>query len=77
MSRSRSGRRAAVLTVLCSLATAGLIAASGPAGAVPYEGDPSATHCLRIVKLPGASPAGSPLFVSHGYAAVLVPLSQC
>jgi hypothetical protein len=32
---------------------------------------------MRIVPLPGVGPAGSPLFLSHGYVAVLVPRSGC
>lgn len=76
MSRSLGGRRAA-LALLVPALTAGLVAVSGPAGAIVHEGDPSPTHCLRIVERPGASPAGSPLFVSHGFIAVLVPRAEC
>jgi len=77
MSRSRSARRAAVLTVLAPLAVVGLVLTAGPAGAIPFEGEPDSSTCLRIVHLPGASVAGSTLFVSHGYAAVLVPRAEC
>jgi hypothetical protein len=74
MSRSR---RATALAVLVPALTAGMVAISTPAGAIPYEGDPSPTHCLRIVKLAHSAPAGSPLFVSHGYVAILVPKAKC
>jgi len=76
MSRS-STRRAALLAVLAPVVTAGFIATAGSASAIPFEGDPTPTTCLRIVALPGASEAGSPLFVSHGYVAVLVPRIYC
>ena len=76
MSRS-STRRAAVLTVLTPVVAAGLIAGAGSASAIPFEGDPTPSNCVRIVPIPGAAPAGSPLFVSHGYAAVLVPRPEC
>jgi hypothetical protein len=73
MSRSPGGARAVVLTALVPLTTAGLVLAAGPAGAIPFEGEPDPASVVRVVPLPGASEAGSPLFVSHGYAAVLVP----
>ena len=76
MSRSRSAR-AALLAVLAPVVTAGLIATAGPAAAVPFEGDPTASSCLRLERLPGAAPAGSTRFVSHGYVLVLVPRSEC
>jgi len=74
MSRSRSTLRPAILAFLTA---AGLIAMAGPAAAIPTEGDPSPSSCVRIVPIPGAAPSGSPLFVSHGFAAVLVPRSHC
>jgi hypothetical protein len=77
MSRNRSGRRAAVLSVLAPLATAGILFTAAPAGAIPVEGEPDSSNCLRVVRLPGASDAGSTLFVSHVYAAVLVPRAEC
>jgi hypothetical protein len=67
MSRS-STRRAAVLA---PVVTAGLIAAGGPASAIPFEGDPTPSTCLRLEQVPDAAPPGSPLFVSHGYVLVL------
>lgn len=70
MSRS-SNRRTAVLAVLAPIATAGLIATAGSASAIPFEGDPTPSSCLRLERLPHAGPAGSPLFVSYGYALVL------
>jgi len=77
MSRNPLSRRTAIVAVLAPIVTAGLVATAGPAGAIPFEGDPSPTQCLRIVALPGAGPAGSPLFLSHGYVAVLRPRSAC
>ena len=77
MSRSRLSRRTALLAVLAPVAAAGLVATAGPASAVPFEGDPSPTQCVRIVALSDTGEAGSPLFLSHGYAAVLVPRSGC
>jgi hypothetical protein len=76
MSRS-SSRSTAVLALLAPLVAAGLVATAGPAAAIPIEGDPTPTTCLRVIALPGASGAGSPLFVSHGYVAVLVPKADC
>ena len=71
MSRS-SIRRTAVLAVLAPIATAGLVATAGSASAVPFEGDPTPSQCLRLERLPYAnSIPGSTLFVSHGYALVL------
>jgi hypothetical protein len=70
MSRT-STRHAALLAVLAPVVTAGLIAAAGPASAIPFEGDPTPTTCLRVERLPHAAPAGSSLFVAHGYVLVL------
>jgi hypothetical protein len=66
-----STRRAALLAVLLPVVTAGVVATAGPAAAIPIEGEPTATTCLRLVALPGTAPAGSFRFVSHGYALVL------
>jgi hypothetical protein len=77
MSRSRSTFRRPILAVLTLLAAAGLIATSGPAGAIPFEGDRTLSSCVRIVPIPRAAPAGSTLFVSHAFAAVLVPRPDC
>jgi hypothetical protein len=76
MSRT-SHRRAAVLALLVPILTAGLVATAGSASAIPIEGDPTPTTCLRVVAMPSASDTGSPLFVSHGYIAVLVPKADC
>jgi hypothetical protein len=71
MSRT-SIRRTAVLAVLAPIATAGLVATAGSASAIPFEGDPTSSQCLRLERLPYAgSIPGSTLFVSHGYALVL------
>jgi len=77
MSRYPFSRRTAVIAALAPIVTAGLIATAGPAGAILVEGEPDSSHCLRIMRIPGAGAAGSPLFVSHGYAAFLVPRAQC
>jgi hypothetical protein len=77
MSTHLSGRRAAVLTVLVPLASAGMLLTAAPAGAIPFEGEPDPTQCVRILSLPDSSTAGSTLFVSHGHAAVLVPRAGC
>ena len=45
--------------------------------AIPFEGDPSPTRCVRVLALSDAAPAGSSLFLSHGYVAVLVPRWGC
>jgi hypothetical protein len=75
MSRHPLSRRAAVVTVLTSLTTAGLLAVVGPASAIPFEGDPSPSQCLRLQRLPGATAGENPMFASHGY--VLVLSSDC
>ena len=69
MSRTSIRRTA----VLAPIATAALLAAAGPASAIPFEGDPTPSTCLRLEKLPYTGPAGSTLFVSQGYALMLVP----
>jgi hypothetical protein len=70
MSRT-STRRAAVLAVLTPIATAGLVAAAGSASAIPFEGDPTPSTCLRLERLPDAPPPGGPVFISTGYVLVL------
>jgi hypothetical protein len=77
MSRSPFSRRTAVLAALAPIVTAAFIAIAAPAGAVLTEGDPDSSTCLRIRAVPGAGVAGSSLFVSQGYAAVLVPRAEC
>ena len=71
MSRYPLRRRAAVVTVLTAITTAGLLAVVGPASAIPFEGDPSPSQCLRLERLPGATAGENPLFASHGYVLVL------
>ena len=68
---SRSSTRRTVLALLAPLATAGIVATAAPANAIPFEGEPTSSTCLRIAPLVGAGPAGSPTFVSHGYVLVL------
>ena len=73
----RAHRSAAAVALLTPLLAAGAVLTAGPAAAVLVEGEPSAAACLRLVELPGAHPAGSSRFVSHGYVAVLVPRAEC
>jgi hypothetical protein len=62
--RTAGRRRVAALAVLAPLVTAGVLAGAGPA-AVPFEGDPGTTHCVRLVSWteltgePGAVPTAS------------------
>ncbi|MCW2742465.1 MAG: hypothetical protein JWR45_2887 [Blastococcus sp.] len=70
-----STSRAHVLAVLTSVVAVGLIAGAGSASAIPFEGDPTPSTCLRVERLPDAAPAGSTLFVAHGY--VLMLSSAC
>jgi hypothetical protein len=77
--RTHTRRRTAALALLAPMAAAGLVATAGSAGAIPFEGDPSPTSCLRVIALPSGTvgPAGSTRFVSHGFVAVLVPRADC
>ncbi|MGY1700692.1 hypothetical protein [Geodermatophilus sp. SYSU D00766] len=78
-SRAARRRRVAALAVLTPLVTAGVLAAAGPAGAVPFEGDPGTTHCVRVV--PRAGLTGEPVadrsWPDVPVVAVLVPLPEC
>ena len=75
MSRSPRGRRAARLAVLTPLLAAGVLTAAGPASAMPFEGDPSPTECVRVVPVPGF--VRTPGVFSLGLMQVLVPRAQC
>ena len=74
---SRHSTRRTVLALLAPLVTAGIVATAGPANAIPYEGEPTSDSCLRVVSWPVAGPAGSYLFISYGFAAVLVEQEAC
>ena len=74
---SRHSTRRTVLALLASLATAGFVATAAPANAIPFEGEPTSDSCLRVVPWPVAGPAGSFLFISYGFAAVLVDEDGC
>ena len=75
MSLSRTFRRTATLAVLAPLTAAGLVFSAGPAGAIPFEGDPDpTTQCLRVERWFVGSEAGVPLFRD---VAILVPLPDC
>jgi hypothetical protein len=74
---SRHSTRRTVLALLAPLVTAGIVATAAPANAIPFEGEPTADSCLRIVPTAVAGPAGSYLFVSFGYVAVLVDEAAC
>jgi len=76
MSSLHSTRRT-VLALLATLATSGLVATAAPANAIPFEGEPTSDSCLRVVPWPVAGPAGSYLFISYGFAAVLVDEDGC
>jgi hypothetical protein len=76
MSRT-SLRRAAVLTILAPLLTAGIVTTAGPASAIPFEGDPTPSTCLRVVAWPGSGDAASTRPGSHRYVAILVPRIDC
>ena len=75
MSRSRTVRRATVLSAVTAATAASLLAGAGPAAAMPFEGDPSPTQCVRVVPLPGFE--RSPGVFSLGLVAVLVPRAEC
>ena len=74
---SRSSTRRTLLALLAPLVTAGIVATAAPAHAIPFEGEPTSDSCLRVVPWPVAGPAGSFLFISYGYAAVLVDEEAC
>jgi hypothetical protein len=67
----RSRPRYAALALLAPVTAAAMVVGASPASAIPMEGEPTQTQCLRLVRLPDVGPAGSPLFISHGYALVL------
>lgn len=75
MSRSRTVRRATVLSAVTAAAAASLLAGAGPAAAMPFEGDPSPTQCVRVVPLPGF--VRSPDVFSVGLYAALVSRPDC
>ena len=60
MSRSLLSQRTAIVAVLAPIVTAGLVLTAGPAGAIPFEGDPAPTSCVRIVALPAQLPRAAP-----------------
>ncbi len=74
---SRSSTRRTVLALLAPLVTAGIVATAAPANAIPFEGEPTSDSCLRVVPWPVAGAAGSSLFVSWGFVAVLVEKAAC
>ena len=74
---SRHSTRRTVLALLAPLVTAGLVATAAPANAIPFEGEPTSDSGLRVVPWPVAGPAGSYLFISYGFAAVLVDEDGC
>ena len=68
MSSTRIARRSA-LALLASLLTVGIVATAAPASAIPTEG--SSGGCVQLVDRDAVGSAGSPLFISFGYALVL------
>ena len=75
MSRSRTVRRATILSVSTAATAASLLAGAGPAAAMPFEGDPSPTQCVRVLPLPGF--VRSPDAFSLGVYAALVSRPDC
>ena len=71
--RTPTRRRSASLALLAPVVLGGLLATATPASAIPYEGEPTPTSCLRLVQLDRDAVPGSPLFVSFGFALVLSP----
>lgn len=74
---SRHSTRRTALALLAPLVTAGVVATAAPAHALPFEGEPTSGSCLRVVPWPVAGPAGSFLFISYGYVAVLADEAAC
>jgi hypothetical protein len=74
---SRHSTRRTLIALLAPLVTAGIVATAAPAGAIPFEGEPTSDSCLRVTPWPTAGPPGSPLFVSFGLVALLVEESAC
>ena len=68
MSSPFTPRRTA-LALLAPLLTAGIVATAAPASAVPMEG--MSGGCIQLVDRDAVGNAGSPLFLSFGYALVL------
>jgi hypothetical protein len=66
---SRHSTRRTVLALLAPLATAALVATAAPANAIPMEG--MSGGCVQLVDRDAVGNAGSPLFISFGYALVL------
>jgi hypothetical protein len=72
-------RRSAGVVVATPLVTAALLVGAGPAGAIPVEGDPDRSSCVRIVHrsvLWPDEPSGT-RYVGLPYVSVLVPRSGC
>ncbi len=74
---SRHSTHRTVIALLAPLVTAGIVATAAPANAMPFEGEPTSDSCLRVVPWPVAGQAGSDLFISYGFAAVLVEGTAC
>ena len=70
MFSSRTPRRTA-LALLAPVLTVGIVATAAPASAIPMEGMSSSSGCVRLVDRDAVGNAGSPLFISFGYALVL------
>jgi hypothetical protein len=70
MFSSLTPRRTA-LALLAPLLTVGIVATAAPASAIPFEGDPTPTTCLRLAPRPDAAPADSTWFVAAGVVLVL------
>jgi hypothetical protein len=71
--------RAVVTTALAVFGTACAVAVAGPAAAIPFEGDPDAAHCVRLVHRQTLWPAEAGLtgYVGVPLVAILVPRADC
>jgi len=68
---SRSSTRRTVLALLAPLVTVGIVVTAAPASAIPMEGMSASASCVQLVDRDHVGTAGSPLFISFGYALVL------
>lgn len=79
MSRLLNRRSAGVVAVATSLVTAALLVSGDPALAIPVEGDPDRSSCVRVVHRSVLWP-DEPIgirFVGLPYVSVLMPRSEC
>ena len=72
-------RRSAGVALATPVVTAVLLVSGGPAGAMPLEGDPDRSTCVRVVHRSVLWPdePGGIRFVGLPYVSVLVPRAEC